>query len=145
MFPAGRLPSGTRVVGYRPLRLLCHLLEISPPRRRLRGECDVPQPAELLDELEIQRSADTETLLARAARGLYIYDRASLLLLVSDLFGTRYLPADPELRLVLKRAAAERESTLRRHAQHNNAVYRMNARDSWHSLTLDTKVTANSG
>ena len=50
----GRWPSRPRVVGTRPMRLLCDLLHVEPPSRRLKGE----QSAPTLDELD--RELDTQ-------------------------------------------------------------------------------------
>ncbi|WP_157746459.1 hypothetical protein [Micromonospora inositola] len=60
-----RLPGGTRVYGHRPLRLLCHLMDLQPPRA-LSGEPSVPDVEELLGDLERQRQADVEAQLAQA-------------------------------------------------------------------------------
>ncbi|GHJ54498.1 hypothetical protein Nm8I071_38050 [Nonomuraea sp. TT08I-71] len=60
------LPSGTRVYGHRPLRLLCHLMDLRPPARALTGERNVPDIDELLADLDWQRQAEPQALLAQA-------------------------------------------------------------------------------
>ncbi|WP_374102260.1 hypothetical protein [Micromonospora sp. U21] len=58
------LPSGTRVYGHRPLRLLCHFMDLQPPTRALSGERSVSEVDHLLADLDRQRQADTAALLA---------------------------------------------------------------------------------
>ena len=60
------LPSGTRVSGHRPLRLLCHLMGLRPPARALAGERQVPKVDQLLADFDRQRQAEPGTLLAQA-------------------------------------------------------------------------------
>ncbi|MFG3301582.1 hypothetical protein [Micromonospora chersina] len=60
------LPSGTRVYGHRPMRLLCHLMDLRPPTRALRGERQVPDIDQSLAHLDPQRQAEPEALLAQA-------------------------------------------------------------------------------
>ncbi|MEW2329450.1 hypothetical protein AB0880_16740 [Micromonospora chersina] len=60
------LPSGTRVYGHQPLRLLCHLMDLQPPARALTGERQVPEVDQLLADLDRQRQAEPGTLLAQA-------------------------------------------------------------------------------
>ncbi|MEU2169554.1 hypothetical protein ACH47V_26215 [Micromonospora chersina] len=60
------LPSGTRVYGHRPLRLLCHLMNLRPPARALTGERHVPDIDGLLAHLDQQRQAEPEVLLVQA-------------------------------------------------------------------------------
>ncbi|WP_433288325.1 hypothetical protein [Micromonospora sp. CA-244673] len=60
------LPSGTRVYGHRPLRLLCHLMDLHPPTRALTGERHVPDIDQLLAHLDQQRQTEPEVLLVRA-------------------------------------------------------------------------------
>ncbi|MET8909544.1 hypothetical protein [Micromonospora sp. NPDC004551] len=59
-------PSGTRVYGHRPLRLLCHLMDLRPPARALTGERNVPNIDQLLADLDWQRQAEHQALLAQA-------------------------------------------------------------------------------
>jgi hypothetical protein len=91
-FPAGRLSSGWRVLGYRPMRLLCLLMGLEPPRRTLRGEHIVATKEDLLEALAWQHDEPPAQVQARARRGLGIADRIQLLLLVRELFGEEYLP-----------------------------------------------------
>ncbi|MGC5021249.1 hypothetical protein [Micromonospora sp. DT47] len=81
-----RLPGGTRVYGHRPLRLLCHLMDLQPPARALSGERSVPDVEELLADLERQRLADTEALLAQA-RTAMANDSQEVRAAVRALFG----------------------------------------------------------
>ncbi|MGW4295844.1 hypothetical protein ACWEH1_22740 [Micromonospora chersina] len=60
------LPSGTRVYGHRPLRLLCHLMDLRPPARALTGERRVLDIDQLLADLNWQRQAEPEVLLVQA-------------------------------------------------------------------------------
>jgi hypothetical protein len=80
------LPSGERVVGFKPFRLLCLLMNLHPPRR-LKGEPLVPSAATLRWELENQSRLPEEELMARGRLGLRVGDRTNLLQLVRDLFG----------------------------------------------------------
>ncbi|MET8353817.1 hypothetical protein [Micromonospora sp. NPDC005206] len=64
------LPSGTRVYGHRPLRLLCHFMDLQPPTRALSGERSVPEVDQLLADLDRQRQADTAALLAQAGMAM---------------------------------------------------------------------------
>ena len=91
-FPAGRLSSGWRVLGYRPMRLLCLLMGLEPPRRRLLGEHSLATREELLEDLSWQRDEPRAQLEERANRGLGVIDRVGLLVLVRELFGEEYLP-----------------------------------------------------
>lgn len=91
-FPAGRLSSGWRVLGYRPMRLLCLLMGLEPPRRTLRGEHVVATREDLLEALAWQHDEPPAQVQARARRGLGIADRVGLLVLVRELFGEEYLP-----------------------------------------------------
>jgi len=86
-FPAGRLSSGWRVLGYRPMRFLCLLMGLEAPRRPLRGEHVVATPEDLLEDWQYGARAQVDS-----ERGLGIADRIQLLLLVRDLFGEEYLP-----------------------------------------------------
>lgn len=83
----GTLPSRTRVVGTRPMRLLCDLLGVEPPSRRVKGEQFAPTLDELHRELDIQVKQLPNALLARARLGLGVDDPAWLQRLVVDLFG----------------------------------------------------------
>jgi hypothetical protein len=86
-FPAGQLSSGWRVLGYRPMRLLCLLMGLEAPRRRLRGEHVVATPEDLLEAWQYDERAQVQ-----ANRGLGIAHRVQLLVLVRELFGEEYLP-----------------------------------------------------
>ena len=59
-FPAMMLPNAVRVVGYRPMRLLCELLGVEPPTRRLKGEGKLASPDELRRELDAQKRLPRE-------------------------------------------------------------------------------------
>ena len=63
------MPSGVRVLGTKPLRLLCQLMDLRPPSRRLRYEERIPDPSELMDELarQVQDKPDHLKDQARAA------------------------------------------------------------------------------
>jgi hypothetical protein len=91
-FPAGRLSSGWRVLGYRPMRLLCLLMGLEPPRRRLLGEHSLATREELLEDLSWQSDEPRAQVEGRAKRGLGVIDRVGLLVLVRELFGEEYLP-----------------------------------------------------
>jgi hypothetical protein len=91
-FPAGRLSSGWRVLGYRPMRLLCLLMGLEPPRRRLLGEHSLAMREELLEDLSWQSDEPRAQVEERAKRGLGVIDRLGLLVLVRELFGEEYLP-----------------------------------------------------
>lgn len=81
-----RLPSATRVYGHRPLRLLCHLMDLQPPARALTGERSAPKVDQLLADLGRQRRADTKVLLAQA-RTAMANDSQEVLTAVRTLFG----------------------------------------------------------
>ena len=91
-FPAGQLSSGWRVLGYRPMRLLCLLMGLEPPRRALRSEHVVPVEEDLFEALALQLNEPRAQVRKRAKRGLGIADRVGLLALVRELFGEEYLP-----------------------------------------------------
>jgi hypothetical protein len=91
-FPAGQLSSGWRVLGYRPMRLLCLLMGLEPPRRALRGEEVVPVEDDLLDALAWQLDEPRAQVRKQARRGLGIADRSQLLALVRELFGEEHVP-----------------------------------------------------
>ena len=91
-FPAGQLSSGWRVLGYRPMRLLCLLMGLEAPRRRLRGEQVVPAEEDLLEALAWQQDEPRAQVRKRAKRGLGIADRTQLRALVCELFGEEYVP-----------------------------------------------------
>ncbi len=91
-FPAGQLSSGWRVLGYRPMRLLCLLMGLEPPRRALRGDHSLATREELLEDLSWQSNEPRAQVEERAKRGLGVIDRVGLLVLVRELFGEEYLP-----------------------------------------------------
>ncbi|MEU1687946.1 hypothetical protein [Micromonospora sp. NPDC005707] len=80
------LPSGTRVYGHRPLRLLCHLMDLRPPARALTGERQVPGIDELLVDLDRQRQTEPEALLVQA-RTAMANDAQEVLAAVRVFFG----------------------------------------------------------
>lgn len=79
------LKRGERVLGYRPFRSLCALMELTSPRQ-LKGENSVPDPADLLGEFKRQITEPTEPLQARARLGLHLDDQSELVNLVHKLF-----------------------------------------------------------
>ena len=83
-FPAGQLSSGWRVLGHRPMRLLCLLMGLEPPPRPLRGEHRVLTPEDLLEALAWQHHEPGAQVQERARRGLGIADHVGLLVLVRD-------------------------------------------------------------
>lgn len=91
-FPAGRLRSGIRIVGYSPMRLVCELLGIRPPSRRLAAEQEVLPPEDLLRALGEQLLQPKEELEARAEVGLGVFDTHSLMQLVRKTFGDGVVP-----------------------------------------------------
>jgi hypothetical protein len=103
-FPAGQLPSGWRVLGCRPMRLLCLLMEVEAPRRRLRGEDLVATEEDLLEALAWQLEEPRAQLRRQAKRGLGIADRVELLVLVRELFGEEdlSLPQESDLKALLR-------------------------------------------
>ncbi|MFF4811016.1 hypothetical protein ACFY03_22675 [Micromonospora chersina] len=80
------LPSGTRVYGHRPLRLLCHLMDLRPPARALTSERHVPDIDQLLAHLDRQRQVEPEVLLVRA-RTAMANDAHEVLAAVRVFFG----------------------------------------------------------
>ena len=92
-FPAGRLPSGLRVVGARPLRLICHLLGHTQPRR-FAFEDSVPTKDELTSELERQQISGSESLGEDQRWMLYADTASDVVLLTYQLFGEKCLPKD---------------------------------------------------
>lgn len=98
----GALPSRTRIVGTRPMRLLCDLLGVDPPSRRLKGERSLPTLDELHRELDLQLKQRPQALMARARLGLDVDDPDWLQRLVVDLFGEDEVETpQPELARVL--------------------------------------------
>jgi hypothetical protein len=93
-FPAGLLPEGVRVIGHRPMRLLCALFGLNPPSRTLTGEARVPDTDELLTSLDEQKELPRATLEAQAQKGLGINDSTDLLVAVWLLFGEDHVPMD---------------------------------------------------
>jgi hypothetical protein len=91
-FPAGQLSSGWRVLGYRPMRLLCLLMGLEAPRGPLRGERVVATVEDLLEALACQHEEPASSVQDRAKQGLAVADRVDLLVLVRELFGEEYLP-----------------------------------------------------
>jgi hypothetical protein len=80
------LPDGVRVYGHEPMRLLCHLLSLKPPTRRLTGERTVRSLAQLLEDLEKQRPRNRDELL-KQARLAMAEDNRGVLDTVRSLFG----------------------------------------------------------
>ncbi len=93
-FPAGLLPSGVRVIGSRPMRLLCAMLELEPPSRRLSGERVMPSSQELLAALDRQLKEPQAKLEDRAGKAIGITTSTDLLLVVRELFGDECVPMD---------------------------------------------------
>jgi len=90
-FPAGRLPSGLRVVGTNPVRLLCHLLDLTQPRR-FPSEVVVPTTEELATRLEEQQSRCVEALPAASRELLFASDKSDLVVLSYNLYGEVAIP-----------------------------------------------------
>lgn len=65
------MPSGVRVLGTRPLRLLCHLMDLRGPSRLLLHEESVPAPSELMNELARQVQDKPEYLKEQARVALF--------------------------------------------------------------------------
>ncbi|MEU1841721.1 hypothetical protein [Micromonospora chersina] len=84
------LPSGTRVYGHRPLRLLCHLMDLRAPARALTGERQVRHIDQLLADLDWQRQAEPKALLAQA-RTAMANDTQDVLTAVQVFFGDQRL------------------------------------------------------
>jgi hypothetical protein len=74
------------------MRLLCLLMGLEPPRRRLLGEHSLATREELLEDLSWQSDEPRARVEERAKRGLGVMDRLGLLVLVNELFGEEYLP-----------------------------------------------------
>jgi len=70
------MPSGLRVIDHRPLRLLCGMLDLAPPTRRLAGEVAIPTRGDLMAELA-----------AQAKLGIDVADTSSMRPLVEHYFG----------------------------------------------------------
>jgi len=81
------MPSGLRVIGHRPLRLLCYLLDLVSPTRRLAGGVAIPTRGELLAELAAQRAMPKERLASQAKLGIDVADANSMRRLVEQLLG----------------------------------------------------------
>ena len=79
--------SGLRVIGPRPLRLLCDLLNLAPPTRRLAREVAIPTRDELLAELAAHRAMPQERLAAQARLGIGVADTSGMQRLVEQLLG----------------------------------------------------------
>lgn len=89
-FASGMLPSGTRVIGPRVLRWLCHQLQLPPPRKLL-IESGTPSHEELENDLH-EQLAHVESLREKATIGLDIGDKETLLDAISQLFGEEVAP-----------------------------------------------------
>lgn len=83
------MPSGYRVIGTRPMRLLCDMLKVVPPTKCLAGEAVIPTRDELLAALAAQRAMPKERLKAQAELGFQVRDAAGMRKLVEQLFGPR--------------------------------------------------------
>lgn len=86
------MPSGVRVLGARPLRLLCHLMDLRGPSRRLPGEADIPNAGELMSDLARQLERDREALAVQAMAALF-QDSNGAREAVSTLFGVGAAPS----------------------------------------------------
>lgn len=86
------MPAGVRILGMRPLRLLCHLLGFSQPRR-LREESALPAVSDLLQELDAMKSRSDADLRAQATKALFrTSDEANWA--ARQLFGDRVMPPE---------------------------------------------------
>jgi hypothetical protein len=81
------LPSGVRVYGHGPMRLLVHVLGLRPPRRLLTGEKEIRDPETLLLKLGQQHNRSTDELQARAQHAM-ASDAAEVMAAVAYFFGT---------------------------------------------------------
>ena len=84
---APELPSGLRVLGHNPVRLLCHLMGMDPPRRALSGETAVPSVDDLLSRLATQREGGDADELTEQAKIAMVSRVFGLLNAVRVLFG----------------------------------------------------------
>lgn len=100
-FPAGALSAGTRLVGYRPFRLLCHMLDLTPPRR-LKGEPEIPPVEELVEDFAQQQSLPKEELHAQARMALGISDSWGLKALVYRQWGDSVVPLDDDIKRAVR-------------------------------------------
>jgi hypothetical protein len=92
-FPSGSLPTGLRVVGANPLRLICHLLGLTQPRK-FASEKSVPKVETLVAKLEEQQSHDLETLESGSHDFLFADTTSDLVVLSFKLFGEHGLPRE---------------------------------------------------
>ncbi len=82
-----KVPSGLRVVGHRPMHLLCEILDLVRPQGLLAGESSIPTREALLAELANQRAMPLERLEAQAEIGFRTYDSGEMRSTVDQLFG----------------------------------------------------------
>jgi hypothetical protein len=92
-FPSGSLPTGMRVVGANPLRLICHLLGLTQPRK-FASEKSVPKVETLVAKLEEQQSHGIETLESGSHDFLFAETTSDLVALSFKLFGEEGLPRE---------------------------------------------------
>ena len=92
-FPSGSLPTGLRVVGANPLRLICHLLGLTQPRK-FASEKLVPKVETLVAQLEQQQSHGLETLESGSHDLLFADTTSDLVVLSLNLFGEEGLPRE---------------------------------------------------
>ena len=89
------LAHGTRVIGPRLLRWLCHELGLTQPSRRLVGEMRIPTYSELQEQVDSQLSEGLQMLQDHAHLALGVGDRDSLVRVVRELFGDHAVPPGP--------------------------------------------------
>ena len=92
-FPSGSLPTGLRVVGANPLRLICHLLGLTQPRK-FASEKSVPIGETLVAKLEEQQSHGLEILESGSHDLLFADTTSDLVVLSFKLFGEQGLPRE---------------------------------------------------
>ena len=92
-FPSGSLPTGLRVVGANPLRLICHLLGLTQPRK-FASEKSVPKVETLVAKLEEQQSHGIEILESGSHDLLFADTTSDLVVLSFKLFGEQGLPRE---------------------------------------------------
>ena len=144
-FPAGLLRSGVRIVGHHPMRLLCDLLELDPPSRKLAGEGDVPSPEQLRGALGAQLQQPRELVEERARLGLGIGDRVALLLLVRRAYGEALIPTpmDADLKRALPAEADWGEAGFTQWEKEELATAGLSLAEalSWRDLGCDVRET----
>lgn len=89
-FPAAKLRAGVRVLGFDTLRLVCHLLGLRPPSRRLHQDDAVRTESDLREALAEQLALPEVDRAARSQIGLGIEDRETLDIAITEAWGEGY-------------------------------------------------------